>query len=111
MTTPEIISEKPISMAEVKSEIEKIKKRDKELSFRAERAEEYLNQFAHKNTIKLIESLKKLNLTRLKDEHIVKIADLMPKTVEQLKIILQGYTITLTKDNIKSIVDEVNKLV
>ncbi|MCK5283072.1 MAG: hypothetical protein KAK00_06690 [Nanoarchaeota archaeon] len=111
MTIPKIISEKPISMAEVKSEIEKIKKRDKELSFRAERAEEYLNQFAHKNTIKLIESLKKLNLTRLKDEHIVKIADLMPKTVEQLKIILQGYTITLTKDNIKSIVDEVNKLV
>ena len=110
MAAPEVIREYPLSMAEVKGEIEKIKKRDKELSFRTSRTEEYLNHFVNKDSIKLIEALKKLNIARLKDEHIVKIADLLPRTVEDLKIVLQGYTVTITKDNIQKIVDEVNKV-
>jgi DNA-directed RNA polymerase subunit F len=35
----------------------------------------------------------------------------LPRTVEDLKVILQGYTITLTKDNMQKIVDEVAKIV
>lgn len=111
MTAPEIIKEIPISIAQAKLEIEKIKKRDKELGFRTLRTEEYLNQFANKASVKLMESLKKLDIARLKDEHIVKIADLLPITIEDLKIVLQGYTVTVTKDNMKKIVDEVNKFV
>jgi len=109
MSAPEIIKEIPLSMAEVKEEVEKIKKRDKELSFRTQRTDEYLQQFTDANSIKLIDSLKKINIARLKDEYIVKIADLMPKTVDDLKIILQGYTVTITKENMKKIIDEVNK--
>ena len=110
MSTPEILSEKPMAMAEVKEEIEKIKKRDKELAFRTARTEEYLNHFAKKESLKLIEALQKLKMSRLKEEHIVKIADLMPKTVDDLKFILSGYTITLTKDNLSKIVEEVKKV-
>ena len=109
MTAPEIVKEVPICIAEVKQEIDKIKKRDKELGFRTARTEEYLNYFSNKDSLKLLESLKKLEIARLKDEHIVKIADLMPKTVEDLKIILQGYTVTITKDNMAKIVEEVAK--
>ncbi len=109
MTVPEIIGEIPLSMVEVKDEIEKIKKRDKELSFRTSRTEEYLNHFINKDAFKLVESLKKLKLSRLKNEHIIKIADLLPKSVDDLKIILQGYTITITKDNMNKIVEEVKK--
>jgi DNA-directed RNA polymerase subunit F len=109
MSTPKILKETPISLAEVKLEIEKIKKRDKELSFRTQRTEEYLNQFANKASSKLIEALKKLNIARLKEEQIIKIADLMPRAVDDLKLILQSYSLTLTKDAIRQIVDEVNK--
>ena len=109
MTAPKIISEVPLSMAEVKREVDKIKKRDKELSFRTQRTDEYLQQFVKEDSIKLIDALNKLKITRLKGEYIVKIADLLPRTVEDLKIILQGYTVTVTKDNMKKIVDEVNK--
>ena len=109
MTAPKVIKEIPISIAEVKNEIEKIKKRDKELGFRTARTEEYLNYFTKKDSLKLIEALKKLDIARLKDEHIVKIADLMPKNVEDLKIILQAYTLTITKDNMSKIIEEVAK--
>jgi DNA-directed RNA polymerase subunit F len=109
MSTPQIIKEAPISMAEVKKEVDKIKKRDKELSFRTLRTDEYLQQFVTKDGVKLVDALKKLNISRLKEEQIIKIADLMPRTVDDLKIILQGYTLTLTKETMKQIVDEVNK--
>ena len=40
-----ILNEEPMSMAELKEELDKIKKRDKELNFRANRTEEYLQHF------------------------------------------------------------------
>ena len=110
MSNPETIEEKPISLAEVKEEVEKIKKRDKELSFRTAKTEEYINQFAKKESLKLVETLKKMEIARLKEEHIAKIADILPKTVEDLKVVLQGYTITITKENMSKIVEEVNKI-
>lgn len=109
MSAPEIVSETAISMTYVKHEIDRIKKRDKELSFRTQHTEEYLNMFSKKDTAKLAQSIKKLSIARLKDEHLVKILDLLPTTVEDLKIILQGYPVTITKDNLKKLVDEVNK--
>lgn len=109
MTIPQTIKEIPLSLAEVKEEVDKIKKRDKELGFRTQKTDEYLQQFAKEGTIKLIDSLKKLKIARLKDEYIVKIVDLLPRTVDDLKTILQGYTVTVTKDNMKKIVEEVNK--
>lgn len=110
MVKPEIISEKPITIAELKQEIDKIKKRDKELNFRVGKTEDYVNQFADLSKAKeeeLIKKLEKLNIPRLKDIHITKIVDILPKTVDELKIILQGYTITVNNDNVKKIVDVV----
>ena len=40
----QIVSETPINMHQLKNELEKIKKRDKELNFRANKTEEYLHQ-------------------------------------------------------------------
>ena len=46
MGDPEIISEEPMCLVELKQEIAKIKKRDKEPSFRVSRIEEFLKVFS-----------------------------------------------------------------
>ena len=101
-----------MSLFELKEELSKIKKRDKELNFRANKVEEYLNQFVHikdKQYQEIVEKINKLQIPRLKEQHIYKIIDLMPETVEDLKIILQGYTITVNNENMKKIVDTINE--
>lgn len=106
----QIISEKPVSMSDLKNELEKIKKRDKELNFRAARTEEYLQHLATlKNPEGLFKNIEDLNIPRLKEQYIIKIVDILPKTVDELKAILQAYTITVSNENLKKIVDVVNK--
>src|SRR3989338_755844 len=107
----EIMSEVPISMQELKDEIARIKKRDKELNFRASRTEEYLSQvMAFKKSKELVDILTKLNIPRLKESHIKKIADIAPKTMEELKVVLSGYTVNVSQDSMKKIVEAVGKL-
>lgn len=112
MSIPNIIEEKPITMAELKAELDDIKKRDKELSFRSNKTQEYLSQFSKKdyNKVKeLIEKIEKLKIPRLKEEHIVKIIDVMPQSLDDLKSLLQGYTVTIKQENMKKIVEVVKK--
>ena len=114
MTKPIVLSEKPISMAEVKKEIGKIKARDKELNFRSNRTEEYLNIFVKlddKKADELKQKLEKLKIPRLGEEHIVKIIDILPKTVDELKIVLQAYPLTITKENMQKIADAVKDFI
>ena len=106
----QIISEAPINMYQLKKELEKIKKRDSELNFRAARTEEYLNQIAEiKSGDELFEKLMKLGIPRLKEQHVHKMIDVMPTTLNELKVVLQSYTITVNNDSMKKIVDAVNE--
>ena len=110
MADTQIISETPIGMHELKKELEKIRKRDSELNFRANKTEEYLSQvIIHKNADELFGKMMQLSVPRLKEQHIHKIIDIMPTTVNDLKVILQGYTITINNDSMKKIVDTVNE--
>jgi len=104
MAEKEIKSEEPLTLAEAKGMLEKIKKRDDEFGFRAGRTYEYLTSFDVGNEKKAQEMKKKiaeLDIPRLKNEHITKIVDLMPGSLEELKVILQG--VTITNDNLKRI--------
>lgn len=106
MGGPQILSEEPIGMIELKAELKKIKKRDEELSFRLGKMEEYLNIFVELNAKQAAElegKIENLKVPRLKDIHIKKIVDVLPVNLEQLKVVLQGYTITVTQDNMKKI--------
>jgi DNA-directed RNA polymerase subunit F len=110
---PKIISQTSVSIADLKSEIEKIKKREKEPSLRVTKMEDYLNSVTSLSASKekeLVDALRKLDVPRMKDDFIFKIAEMLPKTVEDLKIILQGYVISVTNDNMKKIVDLVNSI-
>ncbi len=110
MANIEIISEKPISMDELKEELEKIKKRDGELNFRAGKTEEYLQHFVSSKDYKdLSKKIEALNIPRFKEQYITKIIDLMPVNLEDLKSILKAYTVTISDVNLKKIVDIINE--
>lgn len=105
----ETISETPITASQLKEELSKIKKRDKELNFRAAKTEEHLEHLsAVKSDDALFDKISKLNISRLKDQHIRKIIDIMPSTVKSLKVVMQGYTISINNENLKKIVDIIN---
>lgn len=106
-----ILKEEPVNMPTLKKELERIKKRDGELSLRALKTEEYLNNntsFKKKDADELFEKLQKLDISRLKELHLHKIIDLAPTNVEELKLMLSEYNITLTGEVSQKIVSLVN---
>ncbi|HDD70870.1 MAG TPA: hypothetical protein ENF94_01775 [Candidatus Woesearchaeota archaeon] len=106
----EIIGTKPINLYEVKETLEKIQKRDEELNFRAQKTMEYVQQVAKLGKEKAAELFKKiesLNVPRLKEQHINKIIDILPKTEEEVKVVMQGYNVTVSKENCKKIAEVV----
>ncbi len=108
MVTNEVLGEKPLTMVEMKEELQKIKKRDGELNFRANKTEDYLNHFiklSAKKSEELFEEITKLDIPRLKEAHIVKIVDLIPSDIDQIKAVLQGYVLSVSDDNLKKILN------
>ena len=109
---PKTISQIPITLAELKEEVEKIKQRDKEPSIRITRVEDYLNAFVEitpKQGKELRIAISKLEINRLKEEHISKIVDLLPRTANELKLIMQGSVVSLTNDAVNKIVEAINE--
>lgn len=114
MNDPKIISEVPLSLSELRSHIEAIKKRDKEPGIRVTKTDEYVQAFTVLDQAKSAEmrgKLQKLEIPRLKEEHISKIMDILPESVEELRAMLQGSIITISKENMKKIVDAVQEYV
>ncbi|MFP4524640.1 MAG: hypothetical protein ACLFO2_05040 [Candidatus Woesearchaeota archaeon] len=114
MTQPEILKKEPLPLVEVKSVLRKVKKRDEELNYRAGKTEEYLNQVVkttQKEATELKKKINELEVPRLKEEHVTKIVDIVPRTVAELKVILQGYTLTVSNDNLKKIVNAVEETI
>jgi len=111
MVKPIIIEEMPITMAELKEEIEKVQKRG-ELNFRAQKTKDYLDQFSLHSKSKVEEAkekIRKMEIPRLKEQHIAKLIDLMPTSADEVKVILQGYTITVSQENMKKIADVIKE--
>ncbi len=111
MVKPTIVEEMPVTMAELKEEIEKIQKRG-ELNFRAQKAKDYLDQFSLPSKSKVEgakEKIQKMEIPRLKEQHIAKLIDLMPASADEVKVILQGYTITVSQENMKKIADVIKE--
>lgn len=110
----EVIEEKPISIWELEAEIKKIKKRDKELNYRVGKVEEYLNfcqQIKPTNLKELKKALLDLKIPRVREMHINKIIDIMPKTADEARAVLNEYPITIAKTNFESIARTVKKFI
>ncbi|MBI4980158.1 hypothetical protein HZC30_01205 [Candidatus Woesearchaeota archaeon] len=114
MVNPQFIEQKPLSLGEVKEVLAKIEKRDTQMNFLSNKAKEYVQTFpplSEKKREELHKKLAELGVTRLKEEVIAKITDFVPKDINELKVITQAYTLTLSKKDQDSIVEVVSKFV
>ncbi len=108
----EIVKETSMNMVELQAEISKIKKRDEEINFRVGKIEEYLNTHVHlkpSEAKELAKELEALNVPRLKELHMHKLIDILPITGDDVKVVLEGYPITITKSNCDLIAKTVKK--
>ena len=108
MLRPEILSKEPLSISQVKEVMNDIQKRDGELTFRGGKTIEHVNEvptISVSKALELKDKLLALEIPRLKDLHVVKLIDTFPESAEQAKIILTGFNVTITKENLKQIVD------
>ena len=107
---PDGEDKKLVSLAEVKNILKKLEKERKELLYEQRIALEHAQKFAKlsvKKTNDLIKDLKKLDF--LEEYHAYKIADILPKTEDDVKTILAKERITLGENEIKNILEIVNK--
>lgn len=114
MVFEKILEESPITLSDVKEEIKKIEKRDKELTFRANKLKEYIDSITILNKKKadeLFTKLQKLNIPRVKDFHLMKLIDILPTKYEEVKVVLSGYAVTISNDNCKKIAEIIKKYV
>lgn len=108
MVDLKVIDETPISMVDLKSKIAQIKKRDKELNFRSNKVQEYLNTFvslSEKEAKDLRKKIEDLNISRLKERHIVKVLDIMPDDLDGLKALFTGENITIKQEDLTKILE------
>ena len=111
----EIVNKEALSLTEVKASLDKIKKRDEEMGFRSAKTHDYVKSFSlhsQKDFKEIYGKLMALEIPRIKDFHLKKITDLMPVSIDDLKMMLSGYVLTVNQDNMKKIlatVDEFRK--
>ncbi len=114
MVKPELLEEVSITIVEAKAELDKVQARDTELNFRAGKCMEYFNDFGTLSVDQVLELKKKIQgagISRLKEEHINKIIDMLPKTADEVKVIFQGNNLSLSKKDLTEIATLIQALV
>ncbi len=107
----QVIESKYVPLATVKKVLKKRKK--SELTYEQKMALENASDFARlkeSSTLKLINSLKDLEMRKLKDDFIIKIADMLPNTKEELLLILSTSKVSFKDDEIKKILDLIKEV-
>ncbi len=114
MAAPQFIEEKPLSLVDAKEILRNIEKRDKDLNYLSNKVREYLDAFVALTPQKkeeLFSKLNELSLTRLKEEHMAKIIDFLPQSVDELRVVFQAYPLSLPKKDQESIVQVIKEAV
>jgi len=106
--TQKIVEQTPINVSELHAEMKRIQKRDETLGFRAQKTVDYLESISplsQKKAEELYKKLEELGVPRLRDIHFHKLVDTRPVTPKDVKIVLQGYNVTVSQENCKKIAD------
>ena len=114
MVSPQFIEEQPVPLVDIKEVLLKIEKKDGQLNYISNKTKEYLEQFVTFSEAKkqdLKKKLEALGLVRLKSEHVTKIIDFLPQTIDELKVILLAYPLSMPKKDQEEIVAVVKAIV
>ena len=104
----EIIEKREVSIAKAREILVKIKKPN----YEQKHALEYSSKFAKtsaEDAIKILEELRESGIPRIKNRHLKKIVDLMPKKADEIKVILAKEDLTLSKGDVETILDILSK--
>lgn len=107
MANYQIITETPVTFAELKDNLKKIETRDTTLSFRGTKTKDYLSlatELKAKDAKDIKKKIEELNVMRLKEKQIIKIINVLPKDTDSLKVVL-GSDSTASKEDLKKILD------
>lgn len=107
MSEFKVLDEVPLSLVDLRKALKDLQG-EAPLSFRAEKTNAYLDAFSlekEKENAMLIKNIMDLNIPRLKDRHIIKVVDIMPKDVDSLKLLLTNETLTIKDEDLKKILD------
>ncbi len=113
MPNPQFIEEKSLCLVDVKETLSDIEKRDGQLNYLSTKVKDYVDLFvtlSPKKKEELQKKLMDLNLTRLREDHVAKIIDFLPTTVNDLKIVLQAYPLSMPKKDQESIVQVIQEV-
>ncbi len=107
MITKSVREEKPVTASEAKTILDALSKSKEELNYEQKTSLDYLSKFTSittKKSQKLVDDLLKSN-PKIKPDLAVKIADLLPGDEEDVRAIFAKERFTLTKDEIKAILE------
>ncbi len=103
-----VMEEAPIAMADLKAQLAAVQSEDVPLSFRGEKTKAYLENFSEheaKETAEYAEKIRALEIPRLKERHVVKVLDVMPKDLDSIRLLFSNETITIKEEDLKKILD------
>ena len=107
-STDQII--KPIPLAEVKNILKKISKDRKEMIYEQKVALEHATKFGRLSIKKTEDMIKELMENKdIAEVNAIKIADILPRTEDDIKTIFAKERITISGNDIKKILDIVAK--
>ena len=107
MSEFQVLEESAVSLVDLKKSLKSLQA-EAPLSFRAEKTHAYLEGFElydAKEADALHKKVVALEIPRLKERHIVKIIDIMPKDLDSLRLLLSTETLTIKDEDLKKILD------
>ncbi len=108
MANYDVISQRVVSLSEVKD----IFGKKDELNYRESKVKEYVDTFSKlsfEDFQKAKEVLLSLGVSRLDENDVIKILNIMPKTGTELRVLLSGTGTILVDESVKSILEVLNK--
>ena len=104
----DIEERKAITISETKEILKEVKRQN----YVQKQALEYASKFSKLSATKakkLIDELLESGIPRIKDRHLVKLADLMPNTHDELRAIFAKEEIALTKQDMDKVLEILKK--
>lgn len=104
----DIIEKRPVSIAKAKKILAEVK----EPNYEQKQAMEYASKFAkvpYESVEKIVAELREAGIPRMRDRQLKKMVDIMPKSQDEIKVLMMKEDLTLSKKDIDKILEILGK--